>query len=170
MRAAVTEEKSAPAVVKSPRQRAVFREAFVAKVMLAELEAYSLRVVKVPAPDPRFTGHGIRLVDEQNAEWYREFTAQYGKRRGVLSMRCSYCGSRHRRPTKKERAAGELTRRCPPRRREGRRERRKPDTSITRADTVRGLNELLRGRCRTEYAKRLREFITRRADLLARLL
>jgi hypothetical protein len=39
-----------------------------------------------------------------------------------------------------------------------------PDTAIKRADTLRGLDELARGECRSTYARRLLEIAERRAS------
>lgn len=41
------------------------------------------------------------------------------------------------------------------------RRKRKPDTRIRRELTINGLNEILRGRCRSVYAERLAHFIER---------
>ena len=40
--------------------------------LLAELVQHSLRVVLVPAPDPRFWGHKIRVAEDHNPAWYSE--------------------------------------------------------------------------------------------------
>jgi hypothetical protein len=54
-----------------------------AEEMLFDLQAYELEVVLVPAPDPRHSGHKIRVAQNQNARWYQEFCAQYrSNRRG----------------------------------------------------------------------------------------
>ncbi len=46
-------------------------------MMLRELEATRLRVVLIPAPDRRHSGHKIRVVEQRNPAWYRELCANY---------------------------------------------------------------------------------------------
>lgn len=40
--------------------------------MLNELEANPLRVVLIPAPDPRHPTHKVRCVESRNPDWYRK--------------------------------------------------------------------------------------------------
>jgi hypothetical protein len=120
---------------------------------LQELESEQLEVVLVPSKHPEIAEKGgmIRAVSSENPKWYRDFCELYPARRGAYTMRCDWCRLWHHRKSK-----------C------GKGKRLKPtvfrrkrlfDTAIKRRDTVRGLNELLDGRCRSEYAKRLRAFI-----------
>ena len=39
--------------------------------MLHEMDLKKLDVVLIPAPDPQFIGHKIRVVQNENPEWYR---------------------------------------------------------------------------------------------------
>lgn len=50
-------------------------EVKIAGRALQELEENFPVVTLVPAPDPRFDGHKIRVVENQNPKWYREFVA-----------------------------------------------------------------------------------------------
>lgn len=43
-----------------------------AKFLIDDLTANKLKVVLVPAPEPKFQGRKIRVVESQNPEWYRE--------------------------------------------------------------------------------------------------
>lgn len=59
-----------------PRTRVRFsipEEQEAARRALQDLERERLVVVLVPAPDPHFSGHMIRVVECRNPEWYREF-------------------------------------------------------------------------------------------------
>jgi hypothetical protein len=63
----------------------LFREAVHS--LLAELEGARLDVVLIPAPEPRHSGHCIRVAAEYNADWYRELCAEYqsSRRRNRLN-------------------------------------------------------------------------------------
>lgn len=43
-----------------------------ARIMLRQLNREGLEVSLMPAPDPRHSGHSIRVVENRNPEWYRE--------------------------------------------------------------------------------------------------
>lgn len=45
--------------------------------MAADLRANKIQTVIAPAPDPRHSGHGIRVVQEQNPAWYRAICKRY---------------------------------------------------------------------------------------------
>jgi hypothetical protein len=46
--------------------------------MLHEMEMYGgLEVVLIPAPEPKHSGHMIRVASNQNPPWYRRFTGQF---------------------------------------------------------------------------------------------
>jgi len=45
--------------------------------LIRSLEAKRLRVSLVPAPDPRHSGHKVRVVEEQNSAWYRDLCQDY---------------------------------------------------------------------------------------------
>jgi len=49
----------------------------VAKKALADLETRHNGIVLVPAPDPHFQGHKIRVQERSNPSWYRRFGALY---------------------------------------------------------------------------------------------
>jgi hypothetical protein len=98
-----------------------------AREMLADLKCSRLEVVLIPSHDPDCAMRGgmIRAVQEQNADWYREFCGLFettGKNRWRRS---------------------------------------KFQTKIKRRWTIRGLEELIEGRCSTAYAERLETFIVR---------
>ena len=43
-----------------------------AKFLSQELKNNRLKVILIPAPDPKHYGHKIRAVENTNPEWYRE--------------------------------------------------------------------------------------------------
>jgi hypothetical protein len=134
----------------------------LASEMLAHLNHFHLDVTKGPAPNPAYTGHGVRVVQGVNARWYREFCDMYQKRRGARTRRCDWCGYWHQHVKKKNAKRGKCGRKRP----RQYKERKRTDTSIKRAHTVRGLEELMAGRCASMYAQILADFIERhRADL-----
>lgn len=51
----------------------------VADEMRAELRNQYLDVTLVPAPDPKFTGHKIRVAVNSNPGWYRDLWHEYAK-------------------------------------------------------------------------------------------
>lgn len=58
-------------------QPATPAEKIIIKDMLNELVNNALVVVLLPAPEQRHTGHMVRAVEQQNANWYREFCADH---------------------------------------------------------------------------------------------
>jgi hypothetical protein len=44
---------------------------------LEELESQHNRITLVPAPDPHFDSHKIRVVESRNPQWYIDFGAKY---------------------------------------------------------------------------------------------
>lgn len=71
-----------------------------AEILYRDLKNNKLRVILIPAPDPHFEGHKIRVVESHPPEWYREvyheysFEAEYrcketGRKRKYLSSRIS---------------------------------------------------------------------------------
>lgn len=42
-----------------------------AAALLDDLRTFALEVILVPAPDPHFLSHAIRVVVNRNPEWYR---------------------------------------------------------------------------------------------------
>lgn len=121
-----------------------------AERMLAELESSRLEVVLIPSkvPDCAMRGGMIRAVQEANPEWYQDFCSQFTARRRAQCRRCyGRCEC-----SKEERQ----------RLRWRTRPRRLHDTLIKRANTIKGLKELMRGQCETIYAQRLTDFIEQR--------
>jgi hypothetical protein len=49
---------------------------------LHELETERLRIILVPAPDPHFDGHKIRVIESENPKWYQRFVSGRWDRRG----------------------------------------------------------------------------------------
>ena len=49
--------------------------------LLRELDTSFLLVSAIPAPDPQFTGHKIRQVDNRNPKWYQEIWAELDVKR-----------------------------------------------------------------------------------------
>jgi len=47
-------------------------------MLLAHLESQPMRVVLVPAPDPRHSGHKIRVVESRPPKWYLDIAARWG--------------------------------------------------------------------------------------------
>lgn len=45
--------------------------------LLSELVQYRLRVVLCDAPEPKYAGHMVRRVEEENPVWYRELWWRY---------------------------------------------------------------------------------------------
>lgn len=54
-------------------QMATTEEVGLCRFALRQLESQRLVVKLAPAPDPRFDGHMIRVVECKNPEWYRAF-------------------------------------------------------------------------------------------------
>ncbi len=52
-------------------------EIAIAQRAILELEHESNRIVLVPAPDPHFDGHKIRVTENRNPGWYIEFGKKY---------------------------------------------------------------------------------------------
>lgn len=99
-----------------------------ARELLTDLRSSRLEVVLIPSRDPDCAMRGgmIRAVQEQNADWYRQF--------------CKQSPSNRKWQNKKGR------------------------TKIKRAQVERGLKELIAGRCKSQYADRLRAFIVRQQE------
>lgn len=129
----------------------------IVRRFLRELEENSLEVVLIPSKHWEVAQQGgkIRAVQSENPEWYQNFCGLYESRRGRYQAKCDWCCGVHDR-RKNNRC---LRRRRPTVYTRGR--KRLFDTSIKRRDTIRGLNELLNGKCESEYAQRLRDFIRR---------
>lgn len=136
-----------------------------AEEMLDELRWRALEVSLGRAPDPRFTGHMIRRVDNQNPRWYQKLCDDHQKRRGTYVRRCEECGLYHdarRRLDKTLRRLANRGRVCP----RGRKRPRvvwKSDTSIKRAWVIKALEEIMAHgwAVRTEYGSRLLDVIVR---------
>lgn len=45
--------------------------------MYDEMQQQFLHTILVPAPEPMHVGHMVRVVDNQNPDWYRELCAKY---------------------------------------------------------------------------------------------
>jgi hypothetical protein len=132
--------------------RRIIRLRRAAMRMLTELESSCLEVVLIPSKDPDCAMRGgmVRVAHMKNVRWYSEF--------------CKHFTARRRRPCKYHPRRCD----CPKEEKEKRRwyyrDRRKSklhDTSIKRQDTIRGLEELMRGKCQSVYAQRLADFIER---------
>lgn len=52
-----------------------------AKELLTDLNANYLEVVLIPAPDPRHSGHYVRVTQYQNCAWYRTFCKEHPSNR-----------------------------------------------------------------------------------------
>jgi hypothetical protein len=59
---------------------------YEARFLKERLKFEGLVVVLAPAPRPMFSGHMIRVVENQNPEWYREFIKKYGRIERCLSI------------------------------------------------------------------------------------
>ncbi len=55
--------------------------------LLDELDANYLEVVLCPASDQKHSGHCVRVVQYQNAYWYREFCSMYSSARKGFKTR-----------------------------------------------------------------------------------
>jgi hypothetical protein len=53
------------------------KEIELAKRALYDLEQEQNRILLVPAPEPNFTGHKIRVIESRNPKWYVEFGKMY---------------------------------------------------------------------------------------------
>ncbi len=49
----------------------------LAKRALVELDQEHNKIGLVPAPDPSFDGHKIRVIESRNPKWYSEFGVRY---------------------------------------------------------------------------------------------
>lgn len=47
-----------------------------------------LDVIKDEAPEQKHSGHGVRIVQGQNAEWYQRFAGQFTANRRKEKVRC----------------------------------------------------------------------------------
>jgi hypothetical protein len=74
--------------------------------MLDELERCELHVVLVPAPEPQYAGHSVRMVVAHNPRWYRELCALFPRGRRFHRNRNRYPDSR----VKREHAANAIRR------------------------------------------------------------
>lgn len=52
----------------------------LARQGLKDLEQHQNRIVLVPAPQPSFDGHKIRMVESRNPDWYIQFGKEYWPR------------------------------------------------------------------------------------------
>lgn len=68
-------------------RRATETEVRSARRALRELENERLQIILVPAPDPHFSGHCIRVIASTNPRWYRGFVAGRWDRRGCQVKR-----------------------------------------------------------------------------------
>jgi hypothetical protein len=59
----------------------------LARRALQELENERLMIVLVPAPDPHFEGHKIRVIGSENPKWYQQFVSGRWDRRGCQVKR-----------------------------------------------------------------------------------
>lgn len=55
--------------------------------MLRQLESNHLKVVIVPQKEPTNCGASIRIVEERNCEWYREFCSEFPSNRKTRSIK-----------------------------------------------------------------------------------
>ncbi len=55
------------------------KEKELAAQALVDLEQQQNRIILIPAPDPHFEGHKIRVIESRNPQWYIEFGASYWK-------------------------------------------------------------------------------------------
>jgi hypothetical protein len=124
----------------------------IVRRFLRDLEEQSLHVILTPSKHWEVAEQGgkIRTVQYENPEWYQAFCCQYRAHRGSRTTRCDWCCQWHHK--KSDCSKGKA-------RKPRDRQRKLFDASVKRRDTIRGLNELLRGDCKSEYAIRLRDFI-----------
>lgn len=59
----------------------------VAAIALLELETHFNRITLVPAPEPRYTSHKIRVQESANPDWYRKFVDGRWNRKGCQVKR-----------------------------------------------------------------------------------
>ena len=62
-------------------------ERVLATKALADLDVMHNRIVLVPAPEPHFEGHRIRVQEQRNPEWYRSFAAPYWRTPRVFCLK-----------------------------------------------------------------------------------
>jgi len=62
-------------------------ERCMAAWMLDSLERERNSIAYVPAPDPHFTGHKIRVQESQNPSWYREFGRSYWRSKRSFQLK-----------------------------------------------------------------------------------
>ncbi len=66
----------------------------MARDMRRELITSRKLVILIPAPKPKFEGHQIRSVVEENPDWYRQFMALHTwmrtNKKGERRQQCSY--------------------------------------------------------------------------------
>ncbi len=58
-----------------------------AKFLINDLQEHKLKVVLVEAPEPKFDGHKIRIVESRNPEWYSKLYHSYSSFRRDRSLR-----------------------------------------------------------------------------------
>ena len=52
---------------------------FSMKMMLCDLKTFQNSVILIPAPEPKFVGHKIRVVADNNPDWYSKFYYENGR-------------------------------------------------------------------------------------------
>lgn len=62
----------------------------IAAEMLTELEAFRHSVVLVDAPEPRHSGHKIRVCETSSPAWYSQLCAEHTSRRGRMKRPRTY--------------------------------------------------------------------------------
>ena len=61
---------------------ATLSDVLMARRALSDLEKEFLSVILVPAPQPHFDGHMIRVAQNRNPKWYRDFVEGHWDTRG----------------------------------------------------------------------------------------
>ena len=51
----------------------------MAEILLTDLENYRLEIALIPAPEPKYLNHMIRVAINSNPTWYQELYASRGK-------------------------------------------------------------------------------------------
>jgi hypothetical protein len=80
-------KKVYPGDVRHGTRWATDEEKAVAKRALVEMGQQVNRIALIPAPDPNFRGHKIRVQESENPKWYRSFAAPYWRSKRSFQLK-----------------------------------------------------------------------------------